>query len=69
MDISSKLDFMDKREFTSSESRYYMGIPGDGLNISLDFRTKMSNKKQNSRFAITEITNQEFSKLITKFKK
>ena len=28
----------------------------------------MSNKKQNSRFAITEITNQDFSKFLNKFK-
>ena len=30
LDISSKLDCMDKREFNSSESKDYMGRPGKG---------------------------------------
>ena len=41
--------------------------PGKGLNKSLNFSTKIPNKKQNVRFSITEITNQDFRKLLKKF--
>ena len=42
-------------------------IPGKGLNTSLYIGTKRSNNKQNSRFSITDITNQGFNKLLKKF--
>ena len=45
-----------------------MGIPGKGLNISTALRTKMPNKKKKTRFAITDISNKEFRKLLKKFK-
>ena len=54
---------MDKREITSSESKDYMVRPGKCLTNSLDISTKRSNKRQKARFAITDITNQDFSKL------
>ena len=41
--------------------------PGKGLTNSLSLRTKRSNKKQKEFFSITDITNQDFSKLINKF--
>ena len=44
-----------------------MIIPGKGINTYLDIRTKISNNKQNSRFYITDITNQDFRKLLNKF--
>ena len=46
-----------------------MGIPGKVLNTSLDTRNKSSHKKkkQNERFDITYITNQDFRKLLKKF--
>ena len=62
LDIYSKIDFMDKREAKSSESRDYMGRPGKGMNTSLTLRTKNPNNKQKARFYITEITNQDFRK-------
>ena len=40
LDISYKLDCMDKREFTSSQPNYYMGIPGKGKITPLDLRTE-----------------------------
>ena len=67
-DISSKLDCLDKREVTHTESKYYMGRPGKGLNTSMDLMKKNPNKKQKARFSITEITNQDFRKLLNKFK-
>ena len=45
-----------------------MGIPGKGLTTYLALRTKIPNNKQKARFAITDITNQYFMKLIKKFK-
>ena len=34
----------------------------------MDLKTRISNKKQKSRFSITDITNQDFRKLLKKFK-
>ena len=45
-----------------------MGRRGKGLTNSMDLRTQSSNKKQKARFAITDITYQDFSKFINKFK-
>ena len=67
LNISSKLDCMYKREVTSSESKYYMGIPGKGLTNSLDLRTKISNNKQWAIFSITGIAYQYFRKLLKNF--
>ena len=64
-----KLDYLDKREVTSSESRYFMGRSGKGLTTSLTLSTKMLNKKQNSRTAITDITKQYLRNLLNKFNK
>ena len=44
-----------------------MEIPGKGVTNSLDLRTKMSNKKQRERFAIIDITKQDFRKLLNCF--
>ena len=44
-----------------------MRKPGKGLTNSMYLRTKRSNKKQNARFSITGITNQEFRKLLKRF--
>ena len=58
---------MDKREFTSPESRYYMVRSGKGLTVFLTLRTKRPNKKQKARTDITDITNQYFRKLLKEF--
>ena len=58
------------RLFSGQEGSYlliikdYMGILSEGLITSLDLRTKISNKKQREMFFITDITNQDFRKLI-----
>ena len=44
-----------------------MGKLGKELITSLDLRTKIPNKKQKARFATTEITNQDFRKLLKNF--
>ena len=45
-----------------------MGRPDKGLTNSLDLRTKSSNKKKKTRFAITDITNQDFRNFLNKLK-
>ena len=62
-----KLDYLDKREVTSSESRYFMGRLGKGLTTSLTLSTKSPNNNQKASNAITGINNQYFSKLINYF--
>ena len=62
------VDCLGKRDFTSSESKYNMGRPVKGLTNSLDLRTQSSNKKQKEKFAITDMTYQDFSKFINNFK-
>ena len=44
-----------------------MKRPGKRLTTSLDLSTNIPNKKEKSRFAINEITNQDFTKLIIFF--
>ena len=44
-----------------------MGVPSKGLTTYLALRTKGSNKKQNPRFSITEITKEDFRKFRKKF--
>ena len=44
-----------------------MGIQCKGLTNSLYIHTKRSNKKQNSRFSINDINNQDFRKFLKRF--
>ena len=67
LDISLEPDYLYKREVISSESRDYMGISGNGLNTSLNLRTKRTNKKQRTSISINEITNQYFRRFIKEF--
>ena len=68
LNMSYKLDCLDKKNFNSSESKDYMVRPGYRLTKYLDIRTKSSNKKQKARFDITDITNKDFSQLLKQFK-
>ena len=45
-----------------------MGGPGKNLNTYMDLITNRSNNKQKASFVITDITNQDFSKFLKKFK-
>ena len=67
LDIYYNIYCMEKREATSSESKDYMERPGKGLTNSLGISTKTPNKKQKAMFDITDITNQDFRKLLNKF--
>ena len=67
LDISYKFDCLDKREFTSSEYKGYMGIPDKGLTTSMDLGTKRSNKKKKLRFPLLTLLNrfpERFSKVL-----
>ena len=64
LDISSNIDCLDKREVTSSKSMDYMERSGKGMTTSLALNTKSPNKELKARFSITEITNQDFRKLL-----
>ena len=68
LDISFKLDLMDKREVTSSESKDYMVVPDKGLTNSQYLSNTIFNKKQRARFSITDIINQELRNLLKKFR-
>ena len=68
LEISCKIDYLDKREFNSSQSKDYMGIPGKGLTTYLALRTKRTNNKEKAGFFITDITNQDLRKLLKKFR-
>ena len=69
MDISSKIDCLDKREVTSSESMNYMVKTGKETTNYLYIKTKIANKKQRAKFSITDITKQVFRKFLKKFDK
>ena len=67
LDISLKIYCMYKRKLISSQPIDYMGISGKGLETSMILMTKISNKKQKARLAITNITNLYFRKLLKGF--
>ena len=46
LDISLKVDSMEKMRITSSESRDNLGIPGKGLITSLGLKAKVTPKKR-----------------------
>ena len=62
--VSFDIYCLENREFNYSELRDYMGRPGKGLTNSLTFSTEILDKKKNARTSITDITNQDFRKLL-----
>ena len=67
LDISYKIYCLNKREVNYSESKDYTETPCKELTTSLALINRNLNNKQRSRFAISEITNQDFRKLLRKF--
>ena len=60
---------MDKMKITSSDPKYYFGIPGKGLITSLslkDIRRSKNVKKE--KLAITEFSIRDISKIIEEFR-
>ena len=57
-------------KITSSDPKYYLGRSGKGLNSSLVINTiGRSNKSKNSRFAMTNASPKDISKIIKDFEK
>ena len=69
LDISYKLDYIDKRKVTSLVSRYYVGISGKGVTTSLTLRTtRSSNNKNEAILSIADILLQCFMELLEEFR-
>ena len=70
LDILLEFGSMDKMKITSSDPKYYLGRSGKGLNSSLVINTiGRSNKSKNSRFAMTNASPKDISKIIKDFEK
>ena len=68
LDISFDLDFLDKREVATSESRDYMGRSGNGLINYMALSIKIPKKKEKARVTINDITNHYFGNFLKEFK-
>ena len=70
LDVSSKSNSLYKMEITSSESKGKLEKSRKGLITSLGFKTKArSQKYKKSRYAIRNVSKQDFSKIIKEFEK
>ena len=70
LDISAKLDSLNKMETTSSESKGKLGILGKRLATALAFKTKVrSSKYKKARYAIGNVSEKDLSKIIKEFEK
>ena len=62
LDISSKVDSLDKMKTTSSESKEKLEIPEKGLVTSLIFKTKArSQKYKKARYAIGNVSEKDLA--------
>ena len=60
---------MDNMIITSSEQKYYLGRSGKGLITSLGINTNVRPKKyKKARYAITNVSMNDLSKIIKEFK-
>ena len=70
LDISSKVDSLDKMKITSSESKGKFERSGKGLITSLGFKAKVSRQKyKKARYAIVNVSKKELSNIIKEFDK
>ena len=70
LDISLKFDNLDKIRITYSESKDNLGRLGKGLITSLGLKAKARRKKyQKSRYAISNVSKKDLSKIIREFDK
>ena len=69
LDIYHKIDCLEKREFTSSEPKYYMGQPFNGVDTYQTLRTiSRTNKKYKASTAIIKVYSQYFMRILEEFK-
>ena len=70
LDISLEFDSPDNMRITSSESKFKLGISGNGLINSLSFNAKTSrNKYKKSRNDIVNVSKKYLLKIIREFEK
>ena len=70
LEISSKLDSMDKMKITYSESRGKLERSGKGLIASLGFKNKARLQKyKKSNYAIRNVSEKDLLKFIKEFEK
>ena len=68
LDISLKLDSLDKMKIKSSESKDNLGISGKGLITSLVFKAKVRpNKYKKAKYAIRNFSKKDRLKIIREF--
>ena len=70
LEILFKFGSLDNMRITSSEPKDYMGISVKGLIISLGLKTNVGSKKyKKARYAITNVSMKDLSKIIKEFEK
>ena len=70
MDISAKIDSLNKMETTSSESKGKLGRSRKGLVTALTFKIKVRlSKCKNARYSIINFSEKDLSKIIKEFEK
>ena len=70
LDISSKFDSLDKMKTISSESKRKLKRSGKRLVSSLSFKTKVRSQKfKKARYAIRNVSEKDFLKIIKEFEK
>ena len=69
LDISSNFGDLNRMKIISLEPKYYLGISGKGLITSLGLKIiRRSKIFKKARFAITEVSIKDISKIIKEFK-
>ena len=70
LDISLKIDSLDKVKITSLESKEKLGRSGKGLISSLGLKAKVRpHKYKKARYAMGNVSNKDLSKIIREFEK
>ena len=70
LEIFLKFVSLDNMRIAYSEPKYYLGRSGKGLITSMDLKTNVrSNKNKKSRYAITNVSMKDISKMIKDFEK
>ena len=68
LNVSEKIDSMNKMENTSSESKGKLGRSGKGLVTALDLKIKVrSSKYKRARYAIGNVSEKDLLKIIKEF--
>ena len=70
LNVSAKIDSLNKMKTTSSESKVKLGRSGKGLITALDLKTKVRSQKYNKAgYAIVNVSMKDLSNIIKEFDK